>query len=120
MCTDKIELQLSNGKGGFRAVTYPYGPGEDPVNARDLTGDGKTDLLISHRASGNDWASSLVLLKGTGDGAFTELGNASLPIINAVDVADMDGDQRLDIVIATWTGNKAAIMTLLAQDCKTP
>jgi len=118
--SEKIELQFSDGKGGFRAVTHAYGPGEDPINVADLTGDGKADLLISHRANGNDWASKLVLLAGQGDGVFAERATGTLPIINAVDVADMDGDKRLDIVLATWTGNKAAIMTLLAQDCKTP
>ena len=129
VCDDKIELQLNDGKGNFKSVHFPYGPSEDPVAIGDLTRDGKTDLLVSHRleettsrlvpgrSPEDGFHSQLTLLEGLGNGEWREAATGRMFIINAVKVADMDGDQKLDIVVATWSGNKAALVVLLRQDC---
>ncbi len=119
VCDDKIDLRLNDGKGGFSSVTFPYGPAEEPIVAADLTGDGKTDLLVSHRERVDDpWNlySRIAILEGDGKG-WHERTNGRTPIINGMKVADMDGDKRNDIVLATWTGNQAAIYVLLGHAC---
>lgn len=120
VCGDRIELRLNDGKGRFRLQSYPYGPSEEPIVAADLTRDGKTDLLVSYRNRSSDpfeISATLVLLEGLGHGEWRERTRGKLPIINGMQVADLDGDGRLDIVLATWTGNRAALVVLLRQDC---
>jgi len=120
VCSERIELRLNDGKGNFKLVSYPYGPAEEPIVAADLTRDGKTDLLVAYRnrsADPFDISATLVLLEGLGNGEWRERATGRLPIISGMKVADMDGDQKLDIVLATWTGNQAAIVVLLGQDC---
>lgn len=120
VCSDKVELRLNDGTGKFKSVEFPYGPAEEPIVAADLTGDGKTDLLVSHRETTNDWTlnSKVIILANDGRGGWKERATGRVPIVNGMKVADMDGDKRNDIVLATWTGREAAVLVLLAHDCQ--
>ena len=119
VCSDSIELRLNDGKGNFKRITYPYGPAEEPIVAADITGDGKTDLLVTHRVRSDDpfvIGARIIVLERDGQ-EWRERTSGKVPIVNGIGVADMDGDRKLDIVLTTWTGNKAAIYVLLKQDC---
>jgi hypothetical protein len=120
VCDDRIELRLNDGKGRFKLVTFPYGPAEDPIVAGDVTGDGKTDLVLAHRNKSSDpfdISATVVILEGLGGGEFREKASGRVPIVNGIKLADMDGDGKLDIVMGTWTGREAALYVLLKQDC---
>ena len=77
----------------------------------DFNGDGKQDLVLMYF----DPVSSVggaVFLAGKGDGSFADpvnialLGNAP----TAVAVADLNNDQKLDLVVADQTGTVASLL----------
>ena len=77
------------------AVPKPSQPGPRGISARDLNGDGRTDLLVS---AGLD---KVGLLLGDGTGGF----GAPLPIAvsgaaSVARAADLNGDGRLDLAYA--------------------
>lgn len=115
-CTDTIDMRLNDGRGHWRAASLPYGHAETSVVAAELTGDGRTDLLLTLRPT--TWTGQLVLLRGEA-GGFRELTSASLDHVTATRAADLDGDLRDDIVFATWSGRAAELVVLLARDCGT-
>jgi hypothetical protein len=123
VCDDRIELRLNDGKGRFKLVTYPSGASEAAIVAGDVTGDGKTDLVITFRNKSSnpfDISGTVAVLEGLGGGEFREKMRGTTPIINDIKLADMDGDGKLDIVMGTWTGREAAILILLQQACVIP
>jgi hypothetical protein len=71
------------------------------IAVADLDGDGKTDAVVTNRDS-----STLTLLFGKGDGTFenpTNLVGNELGRPGGVALVDVNGDQKLDIVVAAET-----------------
>jgi Bacterial Ig-like domain (group 3)/FG-GAP-like repeat len=105
----KVGILLGNGGGTFQPVVV-YNSGEEAaqsVAVADVNGDGRLDLLVAGCASLNSsggCASGVVsVLMGNGDGTF----QAAVPYdsgggggAEAVAVADVNGDGRLDLVVA--------------------
>jgi hypothetical protein len=107
-----VGVVLNDGTGNFRpAVTYALSNYSFAgIAVGDLNGDGKLDLVVPF-----NWASSVAVLLGGGDGTFTQSPDVALgtPGIDqcpgmqsgqfcpaAVTLADIDGDGNMDIIAA--------------------
>lgn len=104
-----VDVLLGNGDGTFQtAVNYGTGMyGADSVAIADVNGDGKLDLLVANYCVAftmdecESYGSVGVLL-GNGDGTFQTAMTYNSGGIGAqsVAVADVNGDGKLDLVIA--------------------
>jgi len=96
-----VTILLGNGDGSFTlapsqpSVTLVYSAS---VVAGDFDGDGILDLAIADSGS-----TALEILKGNGDGTFTQLsGEPELPqFSNFVTAADFNADGKLDLVVSS-------------------
>jgi hypothetical protein len=95
-----VTLLLGEGNGNFMApINYPSVGGYN-LAITDVNGDGKPDLLVT-QLNGNPEGMSVML--GNGDGTF----QSALPFatggVDAWDVvvADLNGDGRMDAVVAS-------------------
>lgn len=117
-----VGVLLGKGDGTFNAATA-YSPtyGVSAVEAADVNGDGKIDLVIATNCtSGTSYTGCVGVLSGNGDGTFasavTYLSGAYSP--GAIAVADLNGDGKPDVVVAhcgisncsTGTGNIGVLL----------
>ena len=83
------------------AVFGPTGDLARVIKARDLNGDGHTDILV-----GTTYQTQSRLYLGSGSGAFREVTATHLPksplSVGDVEFGDVDDDGDLDIVLADW------------------
>jgi hypothetical protein len=96
-----VAIFLGNGDGTFTlAPSQPSVIVADPgsVMAGDFTGDGNLDLAVADAGS-----TTLTILKGKGDGTFTQMsGEPALPLSsNLVGLTDFNGDGILDLAYST-------------------
>jgi hypothetical protein len=96
-----VAIYLGNGDGTFTlAASQPTVNLVNPasVTAGDFNGDGILDLAIADAGS-----TALTILKGNGDGTFTQVsGEPTLPqFSNFVTTADLNGDGKLDLVFSS-------------------
>ncbi len=96
-----------NGGPGARFVDMTaqvFGPTPDlarVIKARDLNGDGLTDIVV-----GTTYQTQSRLFLGSGKGRFTEATATHLPrallSVGDIEAGDVDGDGDLDLVLADW------------------
>ncbi len=111
-----VSFLLNDEIGGFKiAPTFSNNPDANSVVAGDFNNDGKTDLAVANR-NGN----SVSIHPGDGLGTFGAARVFSVgdpPSTNVTNgpfslaVADFNGDSRLDLVTANFTGGNVTILS---------
>lgn len=107
---DHIAILIGDGSGAF-AQSTTLRPGFAPfsVTAADLNGDGIADIAA---ASGEGAGGTLAVWHGRGDGSFGTAGEYELaagPTKSAA--ADLTGDGRAEVLVASYLGGEVAILT---------
>ena len=105
-----VGVFLNRGNGTFLAQTaYTTGGGSNPrsVALTDVNGDNRLDIIVA-----NDGTDNVGVLINRGNGTF--LAQASLPALTnsgprSIAVADVNGDNEADIVVANNGGDTAGV-----------
>jgi hypothetical protein len=103
---NRLTLLLGDGKGGFSAPGLPIEAGRKPyrnLRFRDLDGDGRCDLVMPNMAE-----RGVTVLLGDGRGSFRGFDRPPIPAGPspfAVEVADVNGDGKPDLVAANYSGH---------------
>ena len=107
---NSVSVLLGNGDGSFQSQQAIHvGQRPSDVAAADINGDGNLDLIVSNYDD-----DSVSVLLGRGDGSFQpqsaagrfDVGNGP----NALSVADLNNDRKLDIVVTNIFGNTASVL----------
>ena len=103
---------LNNGSGGFQAPVMIAGVA-DPilVQAADMNGDGKPDIVEAGYASST---STIAVLLGDGHGGFTESSSFTVPgKVNSFVIGDFNGDGKPDLAASVGTDGAASLVVAL-------
>lgn len=106
-----VSVLLNGGNGTFlNQITYMTGTGSGPTSVAlaDLSGDNKSDIVVANSGTNN-----VGVLLNTGNGTFLNqttytTGAGSTPRV--VTTADVNGDNKLDIVVANSGTNNVGVL----------
>ena len=104
-----VAILLGNGDGSLQSPVY-YRAGQNPMRltVADLNSDGKLDLAV---ADENCCATnSLAVLLGNGDGTFQVARGSTPGEASGVAAGDMNGDGKLDLVLAGEFGATVRVL----------
>ncbi|MCA1539953.1 VCBS repeat-containing protein [Bradyrhizobium sp. NBAIM32] len=107
----EISVMLGNGDGTFQEpVNYAAGHDLNSVSIADVDNDGLLDLAISNAGANG----AIALLLGNGDGTFQSAISSPTNRAHSSDsaLADLNGDGRLDVLVAN-TGENGGVSVLL-------
>ncbi|SRR5579871_71226 len=108
---NEISTDLGNGNGTFQPAIFTNA---NTLNIGglvliDFTGDGILDMVTTDGVTGQNGAVNL--FKGTGTGSFTKVGklNTGGKLANAIAAADLNGDGKMDFVVANTDAANVAV-----------
>jgi hypothetical protein len=108
-----LSIHRGDGKGGFAAAvgkSLSVPPGPQVAAIVDVNGDGRADLVLTHSR-----AKLVTILLNQGDGKFSARPESSiqteLPPFSVV-AADVNGDKKTDLVVATVSSQSPFHSTL--------
>ena len=113
-----VTVLLGDGRGGFRKMRgSPFSlagcTGPDRVATGDINGDGIRDIAVSCAQSNN-----LMFFMGTKDGGYRITSRAMKDIgWSGLDVADLNGDGKADVVVANHEAGTITILFRKRSDC---
>jgi VCBS repeat protein/centrosomal CEP192-like protein/HYDIN/CFA65/VesB family protein len=107
-----VSVLLGNGDGTFQAVQqYPAGFRQFGLAVGDFNGDHKLDLVTTSTNMDDESIGEVNLLLGNGDGTFQAPAvYAAGAMPDSVVAADVNGDGKLDLVVADSTSNAVWIL----------
>ncbi len=112
-----VSVLLGNGDGTFQNPLEFDSGGVFTIFAAvaDVNHDGKPDIILANYYGGctsGDCNGTVSVLLGNGNGTFQPAVPYSLPAENpdALAVADLNGDGKLDIVVGLWNSGIAVLM----------
>jgi PBP1b-binding outer membrane lipoprotein LpoB len=105
------DIFWGNGDGTFQTTPLILPNNANSIAVADLNGDGKLDLLAVENGTPNQ----LLVYLNTGGGSFSaptrySTGGTQWNGWTAVTTADMNGDGKLDVVVANSGGNNVAVL----------
>ena len=111
--SDGVDVYLGNGDGTLAAPGfYATGDTAESLALGDVDGDGDVDIVTSNFGLFGGTGDSISLLRNNGDGTFApqeETPVGSNP--QDIELADIDGDGNLDVVLALETANTVVVLT---------
>jgi len=114
---DTLGILLGNGDGTFQAVKeIQVTSAPVTVVAADLNGDGKIDLAVPNNQGDTipGASNAISVLLGNGDGTFGPATDYKTPgPTQALQVADFDGDGKLDLAAFSFSTTAAGTVTVL-------
>jgi hypothetical protein len=107
-----VDVFLGNGDGTFQSVkTFAVGDLPSAVAVGDFNGDGIPDIVSGNSGAPFDYASSVSVLLGNGDGTFQPAKNYSTTFgTNGVAVGDLNNDGILDLVSADSLAHGVSVL----------
>jgi hypothetical protein len=107
-----VSILLGNADGTFAApVAYHAGVTPTNVAVGDFNGDGNLDLAVTNLGSPPDYAGTVSVLLGNGDGSFQAavnytVGSRPIPLV----IADFNGDGNMDLAVGNSFSSTVSVL----------